>query len=35
MDCACPDWSAPCEHIAAVFYRLAEGFDEAPLRILA
>ncbi len=29
-DCTCPDWENPCKHIAAVFYLLAERFDEDP-----
>jgi len=29
-DCTCPDWSNPCKHIAAVFYLLAEAFDDNP-----
>jgi len=35
MDCSCPDWAVPCKHIAAVFYILAEAFDDDPFRILA
>jgi uncharacterized Zn finger protein len=35
MHCSCPDWEVPCKHIAAVFYLLAEAFDEDPFRILA
>ncbi len=35
LDCTCPDWSVPCKHIAAVFYLLAESFDENPFGILA
>lgn len=35
MDCSCPDWEAPCKHIAAVFYLLAEAFDADPFTILA
>jgi uncharacterized Zn finger protein len=35
MDCSCPDWEVPCKHIAAVFYLLAESFDEDPFTILA
>jgi uncharacterized Zn finger protein len=35
MDCTCPDWEVPCKHIAAVFYLLAEAFDEDPFAILA
>jgi uncharacterized Zn finger protein len=28
--CSCPDWSNPCKHIAAVFYIIAEAFDNDP-----
>ena len=35
MDCSCPDWEIPCKHIAAVFYLLAEAFDDDPFTILA
>ncbi len=35
MDCSCPDWEVPCKHIAAVFYLLAEAFDDDPFTILA
>ncbi len=28
--CSCPDWANPCKHIAAVYYILAEWFDENP-----
>ncbi len=28
--CNCPDWANPCKHIAAVYYILAESFDEDP-----
>lgn len=35
MDCTCPDWQVPCKHLAAVFYLLAERFDEDPFEILA
>ncbi len=28
--CSCPDWANPCKHIAAVYYILAERFDENP-----
>lgn len=28
--CSCPDWSNPCKHIAAVFYLMAEAFDNDP-----
>ena len=33
--CSCPDWSNPCKHIAAVYYLLAESFDDDPFLILA
>ena len=29
-DCSCPDWSNPCKHIAAVYYLLAEAFNNDP-----
>lgn len=32
-DCSCPDWSNPCKHLAAVYYILAERFDEDPFLI--
>lgn len=32
-ECSCPDWSNPCKHIAAVYYLLAEHFDEDPFLI--
>jgi uncharacterized Zn finger protein len=35
LDCSCPDWEVPCKHLAAVFYLLAEAFDEDPFLILA
>lgn len=35
LDCSCPDWEVPCKHLAAVFYLLAERFDEDPFLILA
>jgi uncharacterized Zn finger protein len=35
MDCTCPDWEVPCKHLAAVFYLLAETFDDDPFTILA
>lgn len=28
--CTCPDWANPCKHTAAVYYILAERFDEDP-----
>lgn len=31
--CSCPDWGNPCKHIAAVYYLLAEQFDEDPFLI--
>ena len=33
--CTCPDWENPCKHIAAVYYILAERFDEDPFLIFA
>ncbi len=35
LDCSCPDWEVPCKHLAAVFYLLAEQFDDDPFRIRA
>lgn len=35
LDCSCPDHEVPCKHIAAVFYLLAEEFDNDPFTILA
>ena len=32
-DCSCPDWANPCKHIAAVYYLLAESFDDDPFLI--
>lgn len=32
-NCSCPDWSNPCKHIAAVYYLLAEQFDQDPFLI--
>ncbi len=32
-DCSCPDTANPCKHIAAVYYLLAERFDEDPFLI--
>jgi uncharacterized Zn finger protein len=31
--CTCPDWASTCKHVAAVFYLLAEAFDEDPFLI--
>jgi uncharacterized Zn finger protein len=33
--CSCPDWENPCKHIAAVFYLMAESFDDDPFLIFA
>jgi uncharacterized Zn finger protein len=33
--CTCPDAENPCKHIAAVYYILAERFDEDPFLIFA
>jgi uncharacterized Zn finger protein len=35
LDCACPDHQVPCKHLAAVFYLLAESFDDDPFGMLA
>lgn len=32
--CTCPDWGDPCKHGAAVYYLLAEAFDQDPFLIL-
>jgi uncharacterized Zn finger protein len=32
-ECSCPDWANPCKHIAAVYYILAEMFDQDPFLI--
>lgn len=32
-NCTCPDTADPCKHIAAVYYILAEQFDEDPFLI--
>ncbi|MEX2505011.1 MAG: SWIM zinc finger family protein [Egicoccus sp.] len=34
-NCSCPDWASPCKHVAAVYYLLAEAFDDDPFLILA
>ncbi len=31
--CSCPDWANLCKHVAAVYYLLAERFDEDPFLI--
>jgi uncharacterized Zn finger protein len=33
--CTCPDAENPCKHVAAVYYILAERFDEDPFLIFA
>jgi uncharacterized Zn finger protein len=33
-ECSCPDWASPCKHVAAVYYLLAEAFDDDPFLIL-
>ena len=33
--CSCPDWENPCKHIAAVYFLLAEAFDQDPFLIFA
>ncbi len=35
LDCSCPDRAVPCKHLAAIFYLLAESFDDDPFTILA
>jgi uncharacterized Zn finger protein len=32
-ECSCPDWENPCKHIAAVYFLLAEAFDDDPFLI--
>lgn len=32
--CSCPDWANPCKHVAAVYFLLAEAFDDDPFLIL-
>jgi uncharacterized Zn finger protein len=34
-ECSCPDVANPCKHVAAVYYLLAERFDDDPFAILA
>ena len=34
MSCSCPDHEVPCKHLSAVFYLLAERFDDDPFQIL-
>ncbi|MBT0769366.1 SWIM zinc finger family protein [Kineosporia sp. J2-2] len=34
LRCTCPDQAVPCKHIAAVFYLLAERFDDDPFLLL-
>lgn len=31
--CSCPDAANPCKHIAAVYYKMAEAFDQDPFLI--
>lgn len=33
--CSCPDYANPCKHIAAVYYILAEQFDDEPFLLFA
>jgi uncharacterized Zn finger protein len=35
MSCSCPDKVAPCKHIVAVHYQLAEKLDEDPFLLFA
>jgi uncharacterized Zn finger protein len=32
--CSCPDGADPCKHVAAVYYLLAEAFDDDPFLLL-
>jgi len=32
--CSCPDWVDPCKHVAAVYYLLAEAFNDDPFLLL-
>lgn len=34
-NCSCPDWANPCKHIAAVYYKVGQAFDENPFLIFA
>jgi len=34
LRCSCPDSAVPCKHLAAVFYLLAERFDDDPFLVL-
>lgn len=34
VSCSCPDQANPCKHAAAVYYVLAERFDEDPFALL-
>jgi uncharacterized Zn finger protein len=33
--CSCPDWEPLCKHVAAVYYLLADRFDDDPFLIFA
>jgi uncharacterized Zn finger protein len=33
--CSCPEWTNPCQHIAAVFFLMAEELDRDPFLLLA
>lgn len=35
MQCPCPNWQVPCEHLSAVCHRIGEVFDCDPFEILA
>ena len=35
MRCDCPDAAVPCEHVAAVLYRLAQHIDDDPMLLFA
>jgi uncharacterized Zn finger protein len=34
MDCSCPDWQVPCNHLSIMCHLLAEMFDADPFQIL-
>ncbi|MDA8371659.1 MAG: SWIM zinc finger family protein [Nocardiopsaceae bacterium] len=35
LTCSCPDWGAPCKHVAAALYVLADSLAEDPFLLLA
>lgn len=32
-DCTCPDWQAPCKHVAAIYFVLADKFEQDPFQL--